>query len=616
MGASGTTGWFYNNPGASLPRDFNLVPITRVGRQPTALDKDFNHGQLWLIADNPSTGTEGDLYYLKSFVEGGSSAGQANWVKLNSAGSGNGLQTLTTDGGVATIDVSDNINLLGNASQGVSTSAATATATITVADATATTKGVAKFNVSDFTVSSGNVSLASTVIDNNLTFSTDGGNASPSSGVITLAGAGSVSTSGTGSTVTITGAGAQTFNTDGSAATTSGNAITVAGGTGITTSGSGNTVTVTLDTPVVVANGGTGAGTFTQHAILLGNNTAAIQSVGPLANGELLIGRSGNSPVSATLTAGEGIDITNASGSITIAGEDATAAATAGAANKGVASFDSSDFSVSSGYVSLAGTVVQQLDADAGSATGNPITIAGGTGITTSATGSTVTINLNTPVAVTNGGTGLSTVDEGDILYASGSDTLEALTKGTDGQVLTLVGGLPAWSTSGSQVWQLISSSTASSSSSVSFTGLTADYAMYILWYRIDVSSNGAHLWLRTRQDGSGSFDSGSSDYTTSYVDTGVGTADTSANHIMVIDSIGNGSNKFATGWIWVSYPMQVSWTGVFCYGGNIATSTGEWEVQNTGGARKSATATDAVQLLTSTGTFDGEIRLYGVAIS
>ena len=51
--------------------------------------------------------------------------------------------------------------------------------------------------------------------------------------------------------------------------------------------------------------------------------------------------------VLATLTAGEGVDVTNANGSITIAGEDASTS------NKGVASFASANFAVSSGAVSI-----------------------------------------------------------------------------------------------------------------------------------------------------------------------------------------------------------------------------------------------------------------------
>lgn len=55
------------------------------------------------------------------------------------------------------------------------------------------------------------------------------------------------------------------------------------------------------------------------------------------------------SEVRAHITAGEGIDISSG----VVAGEDATAADSAGGSNKGIASFRDSDFVVSSGYTSL-----------------------------------------------------------------------------------------------------------------------------------------------------------------------------------------------------------------------------------------------------------------------
>ena len=74
-----------------------------------------------------------------------------------------------------------------------------------------------------------------------------------------------------------------------------------------------------------VENGGTERNTLTQHAVLVGNGTAAVQMIGPLTNGQLLIGSAGAAPVAATLTAGANVTITNAAGAITIAAASSSA---------------------------------------------------------------------------------------------------------------------------------------------------------------------------------------------------------------------------------------------------------------------------------------------------
>jgi hypothetical protein len=71
-----------------------------------------------------------------------------------------------------------------------------------------------------------------------------------------------------------------------------------------------------------VVRGGTGANTFTNHGILIGNATNAVSATAELANGELLIGSTGNAPVPATLTAGTNVTITPTAGAITIAATD------------------------------------------------------------------------------------------------------------------------------------------------------------------------------------------------------------------------------------------------------------------------------------------------------
>lgn len=53
--------------------------------------------------------------------------------------------------------------------------------------------------------------------------------------------------------------------------------------------------------------------------------------------------------------------------------------------------------------------------------------------------------NLINPLGETSGGTGLNTYDEGDLLFASAIDTLSKLAIGNEGEVLTVISGIPSW---------------------------------------------------------------------------------------------------------------------------------------------------------------------------
>jgi len=84
------------------------------------------------------------------------------------------------------------------------------------------------------------------------------------------------------------------------------------------------------DIPVKVVQGGTGASALTDHGVLLGSGTDPITALGAMTNGQLVIGSTGADPVVASITDGEGIDITAGAGTLTIACEDASTS------NKGV----------------------------------------------------------------------------------------------------------------------------------------------------------------------------------------------------------------------------------------------------------------------------------------
>ena len=100
------------------------------------------------------------------------------------------------------------------------------------------------------------------------------------------------------------------------------------------------------------------ATTVTNNSVLIGGASNAIVSQA-LTNGQLLIGNTGSAPTAATLSAGTGVSITNAAGSITInaAGGGLTWTTVTGATQA---------ISVNNGYVANnAGVVTLTLPASA-----------------------------------------------------------------------------------------------------------------------------------------------------------------------------------------------------------------------------------------------------------
>lgn len=158
--------------------------------------------------------------------------------------------------------------------------------------------------------------------------------------------------------------------------------------------------------------GGSGISNPTAHGILVAEGAAAFTPI-TLTDGQLLIGATGNNPVAASLTGTSNISITNGSGSITV---DLT--------TTGVSANTYTN-------VTLAVDVYGRITSASSGSTAIT-TVVGTAPITATTVGATTTIALTTPLATTYGGTGLSSFNQGDIIYSSATNVLSALAKDTN----------------------------------------------------------------------------------------------------------------------------------------------------------------------------------------
>ena len=115
-----------------------------------------------------------------------------------------------------------------------------------------------------------------------------------------------------------------------------------------------------------------------------------------------------------TAVAKSGTDVT-----LTIEAEDASAS------NKGVASFDSTHFTASSGAITANDITLASDSGNAAATIGETFTFTGGEGIDTSATGTTVTIAAE---LATSSNKGVASFDSTDFTVSSGAVTVNAIT--------------------------------------------------------------------------------------------------------------------------------------------------------------------------------------------
>lgn len=140
-----------------------------------------------------------------------------------------------------------------------------------------------------------------------------------------------------------------------------------------------------------VTYGGTGLASITAHKLIVGNETDAVTQLGIGTDGQLLVGSSSADPVFATLTADDGLETTTGAGTLEI---DLDLKANGGTV------IESDELAIDLGAISITGTL-----------------------------------------AVTDGGTGAVALTNNCVLVGSGTDAVTAIGAGTNNQVLVATTG-------------------------------------------------------------------------------------------------------------------------------------------------------------------------------
>lgn len=213
----------------------------------------------------------------------------------------------------------------------------------------------------------------------------------------------------------------------------------------------------------------------------------------------------------------------------------------------------------------------------------------------------------------------------GQLLIAqdSGRPAWATVTGGTGATVTDGAGSITIDLDAATSDWELISSATASTSSEITFTGLSSTYDTYVVVINdLQPVTDGSILYLRTSTNAGVSYDSGASDYAWASYGVNDGAKDSEGSsgddHISLAgdqssEELGNQATETLAGMLWIYDPSGTQYTKVF-FDWNYTDLVDDQNSVTGMGARLSAADVDAIQFTMDSGNISsGNFRLYGL---
>jgi len=207
---------------------------------------------------------------------------------------------------------------------------------------------------------------------------------------------------------------------------------------------------------------------------------------------------------------------------------------------------------------------------------------------------------------------------------ASGAPVWATVTGGTGATITDGAGSISIDLDDATSDWEFISSSTASASSEITFTGLSSTYSTYVvILHEVQPVTDGVILYMQTSSNNGVSYDSAAGNYAWAASSTNDGgtfdpEGSSSDTKISIAgdassEELGNASNETVAATVWIFKPSDAQYLKVL-FDCNYTDLVVDQVSVHGSGSRLSAADVDAVRFYMSSGNISqGTFKLYGL---